>query len=56
MPIALTTPQVNQVKTIAVQVPHHLRAQFLSRLASCCRRTMAMAMCGAVRTRPCRRD
>ena len=33
MRIALTTPQLNQVKTIAAQVPHHLRAQFLSRLA-----------------------
>src|SRR5262249_41977637 len=33
MPIALTTPQLNQVRTIAAQVPRHLRAQFLSRLA-----------------------
>jgi len=33
MPIALTTPQLDQITTIAAQVPRHLRAQFLSRFA-----------------------
>ena len=33
MPIALTTPQLDQVTTIAAQVPRHLRALYLQRLA-----------------------
>jgi hypothetical protein len=33
MPIALTTPQLDQVGAIAAQVPRHLRAQYLQRLA-----------------------
>jgi hypothetical protein len=33
MPIALTAPQLDQIKTIAAQVPLPLRVQFLSRLA-----------------------
>jgi hypothetical protein len=33
MPIALTEPQLAQVKTIAAQVPRHLRPQYLRRLA-----------------------
>jgi len=33
MPIALTKPQLDQVTTIAAQVPRHLRPQFLQRLA-----------------------
>jgi len=33
IPIALTKPQLDQVTTIAAQVPRHLRPQFLQRLA-----------------------
>ena len=33
MPIALTTPQLDQVRAIVAQVPRHFRAQYLQRLA-----------------------
>jgi hypothetical protein len=55
MPIALTAPQLDQIKTIAAQVPRHLRAQFLSRLAELLPPDMAMATCGGRRTKPCTR-
>jgi len=33
MPIALTTPQLDEIKVIAAQLPPQLRSQYLQRLA-----------------------
>ena len=55
MPIALTAPQLDQIKTIAAQVPRPLRVQFLSRLAELLPPDYGDGDLWRARTKPCTR-